>query len=238
MILRVGIGEVGRRIGVHVARAAEVGLHVRIRDALAVVMAERHERVRDVARLRPGRIVVGMAVGDAAEILERLGSRTARRRRLPHTCGASFHCAATTPCSAAYSSCLIALSFCPSRSARVPERNASNGVIGAAGAANAVGGGSGRSSAGSAGAVDSTGTGARGRGSARSAGRMARTAATGARDRPRRTRNVDRTAVRGRRHHSLRRRSLHGRADVARRTRRPVERECLRRPEREAERSA
>src|SRR6187551_2011556 len=78
---------------------------------------------------------------------------------------ASFHCAGTTPCSAAYSSCLIALSFCPSRIARAPERNASSGVIGTDGAANAVGGGSGLSSAGAAGATDTAGTGARGRGS-------------------------------------------------------------------------
>src|SRR6202011_5560262 len=46
--------------------------------------------------------------------------------------------------SAAYSSETRAFSLCPSLSARAPERNASNGVIGAAGAANAgaVGGGS------------------------------------------------------------------------------------------------
>src|SRR5947208_2105455 len=77
----------------------------------------------------------------------------------------SFHCAAIRPCSAAYSSETSAFSFCPSRSARAPERNASNGVIGAAGAANAVGGGSGRSVNGAAG-VANAGTGAVGRGSA------------------------------------------------------------------------
>src|SRR5258708_6644630 len=57
---------------------------------------------------------------------------------------ASFHCAAMTPCSAAYSSETRAFSLCPSFSARVPERSASIGVIGAAGAANAgtLGGGS------------------------------------------------------------------------------------------------
>src|SRR3954451_13111169 len=77
----------------------------------------------------------------------------------------SFHCAAIRPCSAAYSSETSAFSFCPSRSARAPDRNASNGVMGIEGAANAVGGGTGRSSegAGAGEAIDGTGAVGRGR---------------------------------------------------------------------------
>src|SRR5436305_11987340 len=88
----------------------------------------------------------------------------------------SFHCAAMRPCSAAYSSETRALPLSPSLSARAPERNASNGVIGAAGAANAVGGGTGPCSDGVAG-VASDGTGAVGRGNT-APGRAANAGAT------------------------------------------------------------
>src|SRR3954465_13608699 len=80
----------------------------------------------------------------------------------------SFHCAATTPCSAAYSSERTPFCFWPSRIARAPDLNASNGVKAVVGAAKVVGGGSGRSDGGAVaveGVVESTGTGARGRGS-------------------------------------------------------------------------
>src|SRR3954471_2060359 len=67
-------------------------------------------------------------------------------------------------CSAANWGETSAFSFCPSRSARAPDRNASKGVIGIEGAANAVGGGTGRSSEGAGAGEAIDGTGAMGRG--------------------------------------------------------------------------
>ena len=98
-------------------------------------MAERDEGIGDEARLRRIRIVVGVAVGDAAEIFERLEvvaltpSPSAYMRP-------SFHCASGWPFSAAYSSEFTAFAASPALSQLAPERNASIGVIGGA-AANA-----------------------------------------------------------------------------------------------------
>ena len=70
IVLRVGIAEIGRGIGKHLPGAIGVRLDLGIRDAVEVVASQRHEGVGDDRRLRRRRAVLGMRVGDAAEIFE------------------------------------------------------------------------------------------------------------------------------------------------------------------------
>src|SRR5262249_58982823 len=49
-----------------------IGLDVAIWNSLKIIVSERNEGVGDEARLRGVRIVIGVTVGDAAEIVERL----------------------------------------------------------------------------------------------------------------------------------------------------------------------
>ena len=70
IVLRVGIAEIGRGIGEHLPGAIGVGLDLGVRDAVEVIASQRHEGVGDDRRLRRRRAVLGMRIGDAAEILE------------------------------------------------------------------------------------------------------------------------------------------------------------------------
>ena len=70
IVLGIGVAEIGRGIGEHLARPVRIGLHLRIGNALEVVAPERHEGVGDHAGLRRRRAVLGVLVGDAAEIVE------------------------------------------------------------------------------------------------------------------------------------------------------------------------
>src|SRR5205814_6503923 len=70
-ILRVGIAEIGRRIEEHAPRPPGVRLGLGVRNAAEVILPERYERVGDDASLRRVRAVLGVHVGDLAEIFER-----------------------------------------------------------------------------------------------------------------------------------------------------------------------
>src|SRR5262245_5086293 len=71
MILRLRIREDGCGIAEHVVSDVGVGLHG-ARDALEVILAERHERIGHEARLRRA-LDVAIGVGKAAKIFERAG---------------------------------------------------------------------------------------------------------------------------------------------------------------------
>ncbi len=70
IVLRVGVAEIGRGIGEHLPGAIGIGLDLGVRDAVEVVAPQRHEGIGDDRRLRRRRAVLGMRVGDAAEIFE------------------------------------------------------------------------------------------------------------------------------------------------------------------------
>ena len=55
----------------HAVRDHGIGLHVGIRDAVEIEVAERHEGIGDEARMRRAGRIVGMRPGEAAEIFER-----------------------------------------------------------------------------------------------------------------------------------------------------------------------
>src|SRR5262249_2797239 len=70
-VLRVGVTEIGCRIAEHVTRAGAIGHDFRIRYASQIVMAEGDEGIGNEARLRRAGRLIGMTVGDLAEIAER-----------------------------------------------------------------------------------------------------------------------------------------------------------------------
>src|SRR5581483_3148027 len=71
-ILRVGIAEIGGGVGIHIARALDIGLHVGIRDAALIVGADRDESVGNETRLRTVRRDVGVVGSELREIVKRL----------------------------------------------------------------------------------------------------------------------------------------------------------------------
>src|SRR6516164_8985856 len=70
-VLRIGVTEIGRRIAEHVAGARAIGRDFRIRYASQIVMTEGDEGIGDEPRSRRAGRLIGMAVGDLAEIIER-----------------------------------------------------------------------------------------------------------------------------------------------------------------------
>src|SRR5262249_19526278 len=70
-VLCVGVTEIGRRIAEHVTRAGAIDHDFRIRYAGEIIMPESNEGVGDEPRLRRARRLIGMGVGDLAEIIER-----------------------------------------------------------------------------------------------------------------------------------------------------------------------
>src|SRR5262249_12786873 len=68
-VLRSGVAEIRGRVGEQIARPLWIGLHP-VGDAFDVVLAERHEGVGNVARLRRAQAVVGMALDAVLEVAE------------------------------------------------------------------------------------------------------------------------------------------------------------------------
>src|SRR5260370_23004766 len=69
-VLRIGIAEISRRVAEHVARAGAIDCNLRIRYPGQVVVPKRDKGIGDEPRLRRAGRLVGMAVGDLAEIVE------------------------------------------------------------------------------------------------------------------------------------------------------------------------
>ena len=103
MVLRVGVAEIGGRVGEHLARAAGIGLDAVFGNAVQIIVRRApRTRWRRSAPAASGSSS-GVRVGDLAEILEGALSRRARRRRRRHTCARASTARAAWPCSAAYS---------------------------------------------------------------------------------------------------------------------------------------
>ena len=70
IVLGVRIAEIGRRVGEHLPRPLRIGLDLRIGNAVKIIPPQRDKGVGHDRGLRRRRAVLGMGIGNAAEILE------------------------------------------------------------------------------------------------------------------------------------------------------------------------